>query len=784
MGRPRPTAKPGNGGDGGGSSGGDDERRTCYKTCKSNGKTNKQCRDECSKKGQPGGGDGGNGGKRPGESDDTKMRREIGEDAALAVADAMKTCREGGKSFKECQSDDAVRTALAEAMGKTKAQIKPGMVKEFAYRAAKILAPRLIAKCKEDGGADCAQTVATQMKKLLGSSFDKTKAEKFMTEGAQEEVYKILRECAPADMATCRQTARERLAELMGVDVSKIKPSKLKEFERAAAGRMLMQAIKSCKEDDELTQVEKKECLKEAQSVLKDPAKDANAEPKGREVQMALRRAGATAMREAMEECEPGDEAACRAAARENLKMFMGEDVTDVEVGQVRNLAAMNAAADQIKACMAAGLQGSETSDERKAVLDACKTQMREAFEEIGAGGNAAGGELDKEVAKIILMRERETCMQEATKEAVKSCITSLAEDSKELLRDLDKGSGSAKKRQNRLKRVQKEATRKVIGRAFFACLKAEKETKEEAGGEFTESDREAAKTKCKEEAKELREKTTEEKLSHVLARAAAAKVASAMTECDGTFKDCMKEVKAMIKDLGLGGPREFRKFVRLGLTNLLGEWMAACQDEGKTREVCIEEAKTRFKTKFNADDAAFQALVEKIKAMAKNMRDGVETELVEKPEIDVELAAGEDSVCDTAKFDALRNELAEAMKTAVTEKPVGGDWSADDLDKVSCSVSELRARYGFKVNLDEASKSALKSKAEEIAEEIYAHYKSKTEADRRRLSEMDSIDEVYASQTVDEQAVNQDPVFTDGAVGASVGVAAMLVALVALGAP
>jgi len=770
----RPAPKSGGGSGNSTAQSGLHERMECYKTCVAGDKTNQQCREECKDKGQPsaGGGSsggqvggnaggqvGGNGPERSGESEDTKMRREIEEDAALAVADAMKLCRGNGNTFKQCCYDDTVMTSLADAVGKSKAQVTAKMVKDFALRAARILAPVLIAQCKEKGGSNCVQNVATKLRQLLGDDVDKTQAAKLMREGAQEEVFKTLRECAREDMATCEESAKKRLAALEGVDPSKINKYRLKDDGKKAAYRMLLQAIKSCNEDSELNEVGKKQCLKDARSVLKDPSKDANKEPKGREVQAALKRAAATIVRETMELCEAGQEAQCRADIKEQLKAIYGKEVSSVELGETEQQGALDAAEEQLRACKDAADSSSS-----------CATAALEKLRKV-RGNNAGGakdGELKRELAKSMLIRERETCMQEETKESVESCLTSLAESIKDALKDLDSGSGDAEKKQKRLKKMQKEAVTSVIGHAYFNCLKAAKAAKEDAGEQFTEDDRKVGKKNCTEDAEGLREKATEEKLTHVLSRAASNKVATAMAECEGNFQDCMQEVKAMVKDLGLAGTREFRKFVRMGLSKLVGEWLATCQDEGKTQDACIGEAKTRFKSKFNADDAAFQALVEKIKEMAKTVRDGIDTQLVEMPELEVELGAGENSVCDAAKLDALKMELADAMDTSVTEKPVGGNWSAADLDKGPCFVSELRARYPFKANLTQATRQHLKGKAEEIAEEIYDHFKSKTEAAVRRLKEMDDISEVYAWQTVEEQAANVGGV-TDTAAGSSI---------------
>lgn len=755
-----------------------DPRVKCYKDCLKAKEGNQRfCRDKCKDIGDGGGNGGGNGGGKPGFQDD------IDRDAAIVAAEAMRTCLAVPKTFAECIEDPTVRQKLAEAVGKEADDITEENVKMYIKLASKMLSALLMAECREgceDAGncRECLKSVKDQLKELLGRDTSEIDTAKLIREGAQDEVREILQGCQTTK-DECLEAARQAKSEALGMSKDKIKDSHLKKDFKESVARQMMQAIKTCREDEELTTPElKKECIQEAKRVVRWPFDGGNsdAEPDREQVRRRLREALKTAAKEIMQECESqgGDRATCTAQVKEHLKLMRGEQVTDIEVGEVEQEGARESALETLEACK----QAKELDD---TMTDDCAAEAVRLYKKAKGDrgrGRSRDTEMKKDVAKHLLVKQSSACFEEATEEEIRSCMDEFKEQSRELIRELA-GSGSTNLPSWRL--LEKSATRKVLGRRFWNCVRAAREEDSEPAPESEPAAEEAVKTECKEQLRGLQSKTTfEERVEDVLARFAGTQVATFLEECPEDLRTCVQEAKEMIQNTDSRGKRWFKRFVRLGVWKRTAEAYAACIEDAAAEDTCKAEAMDLYKRirlgtnesaidadKEEAVEARFEKIFDKIKRIATWLQDGEDSVLKADPVVDVELNSAEDETCDDGKVAEIRAAVVEAANACASSlKPDSGDWTADEFSTVPCSLDLFRARYSFKLQLIQ-QRSFLASQAEDFAKCIF----DRVEAAKngvRRLSGND-YEEVYASQQTDEalpanEATTTNPQFVGAA--------------------
>lgn len=334
----------------------------------------------------------------------------------------------------------------------------------------------------------------------------------------------------------------------------------------------------------------------------------------------------------------------------------------------------------------------------------------------------------------------RKLCLEKATKAEVTTCLKEAETEEDGVAGVLFSGSSTLNKKKEQ---AQREANVDVLGDTFGSCMKVATD--------------DASRTACKTEFEANKAKLGEsEKTSMLLKRARANLLIEPAEACEGAeLKGCRDAAKEEAKRNGMR-EREYGQVKRVAeIKGAAKEW-AACSEGGATDVKCHELANAKFVeiSGAAADEYeekptpdARQTVKDRVEKLGKNIKDGVQTKLIEKKKVSVTSETSGNACDDTVKA---------AVKSAI-DNMKGADGTTEELKKLKestlpkCRIVDGKSQYTTVVDAKELSETEIDTVSDKFALDLAS--KKYQNSKRRRLLAQESTTNSYAAQEVTECA-------------------------------
>merc|ERR1740121_3241780 len=185
-----------------------------------------------------------------------QLELELKKAAAMEAGQAIMACMENATDDNKpaCFDSTEVKEAIANATGIALDDLTERKIREFVERSARAATADLMKTCQESAAdaqakRQCLADAKGDIEKLMGGSVDGAKVQRFMREGAGDDLLKNMKACQGGkSREDCMSEMKRGFGQSMGKSGD---PSKF-EMDRSlreAAARKAKELMDACKDD-------------------------------------------------------------------------------------------------------------------------------------------------------------------------------------------------------------------------------------------------------------------------------------------------------------------------------------------------------------------------------------------------------------------------------------------------------------------------------------------------------------------------------------------------------
>jgi len=322
----------------------------------------------------------------------TEVNQANDKSAKESVMNAMSTCMTNSTTADErfdCKNV-TVRGALANAVGKTEAELSLGDIDYYLQRGAKDKMGATMSACMEVAGGDNAKMTACKQdtaKEALATARGKKSSEvsgteltKYLKEGTEAQVREKMKACVTtatgkSAKAACSQSAgRSAIAAGLGKREADVSKRDVLSYQKKAGEAGMVSMMKQCMETAGTDTAKMTTCKTNAKATLGESLGKESTDIDATDFEMSLKKGAEVTMAIDMRTCmstakSSAERKACSEAARANMARMMGKSSLSAPDFQVvQKQAASKNLRSNMMACV-------EASGSNATQMGECKTK-------------------------------------------------------------------------------------------------------------------------------------------------------------------------------------------------------------------------------------------------------------------------------------------------------------------------------------------------------------------------------------------------------------------------